>query len=362
MNVMMVINSSYGLYSFRRELVEALLEKKHRVTIVAGNSDKVEYFRNLGCTVELSDFDNHGTNPLKEMQLLKYYKAQIRKYKPDCVLTYTIKPNIYAGMACASMKVPYIENITGLGTAVENAGVMQTVTVALYRRALRKCRKVFFQNCSNRDFMLRKGIVKEKNIDLLPGSGVNLKQFEVLDYPEGECVEFAFLSRIMKEKGIDEYLEAAKIIRSRHPGTVFHVCGTCDENYKAVIREAHDQGLIVYHGMVNDVREIHRISSCTVMPSSYPEGMSNVLLESCACGRPIITTDRPGCGEAVDDGVNGFVVKQKDSGDLVEKIEAFLKMSVEERRQMGLAGRAKVEREFDRQIVIDKYMQELERV
>ncbi|HFI0085406.1 TPA: glycosyltransferase [Streptococcus suis] len=251
--------------------------------------------------------------------------------------------------------------VTGLGTAVENSGPMQFLAVNLYKFGLRKAQKVFFQNAENRDFMIRKGAVKGA-YDMLPGSGVNLNNYTVTEYPDGETVDFVFVSRIMKEKGIDQYLDAAKKIRKKYPETRFHVCGFCEQAYEDELKKLHEDGTIVYHGLVKDMAEIYRQMSCTVHPTYYPEGFSNVLLESAASGRPIITTNRSGCREVVDNGVNGYVVEEKNSQDLIQKIEMFLDKSVEERRAMGLAGRAKVEKEFNRKIVIDKYLAELKRV
>ena len=161
----------------------------------------------------------------------------------------------------------------------------------------------------------------------------------------------------MKEKGIDQYLEAAKFIRAKHPETRFHVCGNCTREYENILKEQNDNGTVIYHGRISDVVGMHRISCCTIHPTYYPEGMSNVLLESCACGRPIITTNRPGCKEIVENGVSGFLVKQQDSQDLIKIIEKFLSLNREERLKMGLAARQKVEKEFDRNIVIKKYLE-----
>ncbi len=355
--VLLVSNVSAGLLNFRRELIETL-SKSCELTVLASDNGGRESLEAMGCRFVEMQLDRHGTNPIKELTLLKKYKQQIRAIAPDIVFTYTIKPNVYAGMACASLGIPYVANITGLGTAVENGGAMQKLTLALYRWGLRKAQKVYFQNSENRDFLLRRGVVKGP-YDLLPGSGVNLERFSVLPYPDGESVDFVFIARIIREKGIDQYLEAAEAIRARHPETRFHICGGCEQSYEELIARKQQEGTVIYHGRVNDIAAIHAICQCTVHPTYYPEGMSNVLLESCACGRPIITTDRPGCREIVEDGVNGFVVRQKDSADLIEKLERFLTMSREQRRQMGLAGRAKVEREFDRRIVIDKYLKEL---
>ena len=357
--IVIVSNVSSGLFSFRREMIEQLA-RTYRVVILAKDTGRVEEFRAFGCEFRDMAIDAHGTNPVKELQLISAFKKQLREIGPDVVLTYTIKPNVYAGMACAALKIPYVANITGLGTAVENGGVMQKLALALYRRGLRRAQMVFFQNQENQRFLLERGIIKGR-YDLLPGSGVNLSRYQVLPYPHGDTVDFVFIARIIKEKGIEQYLDAAQAIREKHPETRFHICGAMRPAYEQRIAELQDKGTVIYHGHVSDISQIHAISACTVHPTFYPEGMSNVLLESCACGRPIITTDRPGCREVVDNGVNGFVVRQQDSADLIEKLEAFLALPWEKRREMGLAGRAKVEREFNREIVIQKYLQEIER-
>jgi galacturonosyltransferase len=300
----------------------------------------------------------HRTNIIEELKLLSYYKKIIKDVNPDIVLSYTIKPNIYGGMACKSLKVPYISNITGLGTAVEKDGLMQKISIVLYKIAFKKISCVFFQNTENRQFFIDKKIAVDKH-RLIPGSGVNLEHFKVLEYPSEETTEFVFISRIMKEKGIDQYLEAAEHIRSKYPDTRFNICGFCEEAYEDKLKMLQDKGIVIYHGMLRDVREILKETHCTIHPTYYPEGMSNVLLESTACGRPIITTDRSGCREVVDDGVNGYVVEQKNGQDLIEKIEMFLELDYEAKKQMGLAGREKVEKEFDRKIVVEAYVEEM---
>mgnify|MGYP004460621397 CR=1 FL=1 len=358
MKVMIFANNDIGLYKFRKELIEELV-KSNDVYICLPKGDYIQDLKSLGAKFIPCDLlDRHGTNPLKELKLISWYKSILKKYKPDIAFTYTIKPNVYAGMACASFNIPYVANITGLGTAVENPGLMQFLTVNLYRYGLRKAQKVFFQNTENRDFMVKKGVVK-KNYDMLPGSGVNLNNYTVSEYPNGDTVDFVFVSRIMKEKGIDQYLEAAKEIRKRHPETRFHICGFCEQAYEEKLQKLNENGTIVYHGLVKDMASVYRKMSCTIHPTYYPEGLSNVLLESAASGRPIITTNRAGCREVVDDGINGYIVKEKNSRDLIEKIDMFLSKSTEEKKQMGIAGRRKVEKEFDRQIVIKKYLTEM---
>ena len=357
--VLFIINWTFGLYSFRRELLEEVA-RKYDAYILANDNGFVDDFKKMGCHFIPSAVEGHGTNPLSEMKLINFYKSKIKEVQPDIVFTYTIKPNIYAGMACASLGIPYIPNITGLGTAVENGGVMQKVTLPLYKFGLRKAKKVFFQNEDNLKFMLEKGIIKGA-YELIPGSGVNLDRFHVLDYPQGDIINFVFIARIIKEKGIDQYLDAARYFKKKCPKTRFHICGFCEKQYEEIIKAANKDDTIIYHGRIDNVMKVHKISSCTIHPTYYPEGMSNVLLESAACGRPIITTNRAGCREIIDNGVNGYVVKQQDSADLIDKIEKFLSLSWEERKQMGLAGRYKVEREFNRNIVVEKYLEEIRR-
>lgn len=361
MKIMILANYDAGLYRFRRELVEELL-KEHEVYICLPNGNYVPEMVEWGCKfISCELLDRHGTNPVKEIKLISFYKKVLKEIKPDIVFTYTIKPNVYGGMVCADLNIPYIVNITGLGTAVENAGLMQKVTLTLYKLGLKKAQKVFFQNTTNRDFMIEKGVLKG-TYDLLPGSGVNLKQYLPMEYPNKETIDFVFVGRTMKEKGIENYLEAAEYIRGKYPETRFHICGEPEQDYRQQLSEFHENGTIIFHGNVRNMTEIYKNISCTVHPSYYPEGLSNVLLESCASARPIITTDRAGCREVVDDGVNGYICNQNDSPDLIKQIERFLSLSWENRKNMGLAGREKVEREFNREIVVRKYLDELKEV
>lgn len=355
--VLILANSDAGLFSFRKELIEEIL-KENEVYISSPKGQFAQYFIDQGCQFIDTEISRHGTNPFKDIKLYFFYKKTIKRIKPDIVLTYTIKPNVYGGMACAKLKVPYVANITGLGTAVENPGILQKVTLFLYRKGLRKAQKVFFQNEENMNFMLDKKVVKGA-YGLLPGSGVNLTKFTATEYPKDDVVNFLFVARVMKEKGIDQYLDSAKYITEKYPNTRFHICGGYEQDYKEEIEALNNEGTIIYHGQEKDMKPIYQMASCTVHPTYYPEGMSNVLLESCASGRPIITTNRSGCREVVDDGINGYIVNQKDSKDLIEKIEKFLSLSVREREEMGQKGRAKVEKEFDRKIVIDKYLEEI---
>ena len=361
MNIALIGNSDISIYTYRSELVERLISEGHHVTVITPHGERVADMVAMGCDYIETKVDRHGTNPIKDFGLLKNYYRILKKMAPDAVLSYTIKPNIYASMVCGWLKIPIIVNVTGLGTAVEESGWKQVVTTMLYRIAFKKVKTVFFQNSENQQFFVDRSIAVDKH-KLLPGSGVNLQRFKVSEYPSDEKIRFVFVSRIMKEKGIDQYLEAAQYITAKYPQTEFHICGYCEEEYKSQIANLTENNCVIYHGMVKDMSGVLSNIHCTVHPTYYPEGLSNVLLESLATGRPIITTDRAGCREVVEDGINGFVCRQKDSEDLIRQIEKFLSLSNEERKQMGLAGRAKVEREFDRQIVVERYIRELEEI
>lgn len=299
-------------------------------------------------------------NPVTELKLIRTYRQLFETVKPDAILGYTIKPNIYGAMAAQKCKIPFISNITGLGTAVENEGIKQKIFIFLYKIAFRKIQKVFFQNEENMQFFMDHKIALGK-YDLLPGSGVNLERFTVSEYPDDHIVKFLFISRIMKEKGIDQYLEAAKVIKRQYSNTEFHICGFCEKEYEGKLDEYVKNGIVIYHGMIRDVAGFLSDIHCVVHPTYYPEGLSNVLLEASASGRPIITTDRSGCREVIDDGVNGYIIPQKDSQALIEAIDKFMQLDFEAKKSMGLAGRAKVEKEFDRQIVVEAYMKEIEK-
>lgn len=356
--VLFLVNHEVVIYNFRLELVERLLEEGHEVIISSPDGEKIKELVSMGCIHEKVNINGHGLNPFEELSLYKHYVKLLKKTKPDVVFSYTIKPNIYGGLACQRTKTPYIINITGLGTAVENEGILQKIIIPLYKLAFRKAKKIFFQNNDNQQFFVERGIGIGKH-ELLPGSGVNLKRYIPAEYPSDESIRFAFISRVMEEKGVEQYLDAAKVIREKYPNTEFHVCGLREAEYHGKLDEYAMAGIVKDHGMINDVKGFLAEIHCLVHPTYYPEGLSNILLESSACARPIITTDRAGCREIIDDTVNGFICKQKNSEDVIKQIEKFLACSWEKRREMGLAGRRKVEMEFDRTIVVDAYMKEL---
>ncbi len=355
--ILIICNNDAGLYNFRLELIEKLIKDKNRVVISLPNGNRVADLVNLGCEFIETDISRRGTNPIRDFGLFIKYIGILKAVKPDMVLSYTIKPNAYGGMACQLLKIPYMANITGLGTAFENGGLMQKFAINLYKIALRKAKKVFVQNSRIMDFLEDKKIALGRH-ELLPGSGVNLDRFTSLEYPNDDVIKFVFIARIMEEKGIDEYLEAADYIKQKYKNTEFHICGFCEDEYKDKLNELTQNNNVVYHGSVKDIREILKCMHCTVVPS-YHEGMSNVLLESAASARVCICSDIPGCKEAVEHGITGYTFEVKNSDALICSIEKFMNLSYEDKKQMGLNGRKKMENEFDRNIVINKYIKEI---
>lgn len=356
--ILILANHFITLYSFRKELITRLVDDGNEVHLSIPDDYENSFFLDIGCKIHSVKLERHGTNPISDFGLFHSYFKLIKELKPDMVFSYTIKPNIYGGMACELLGIPYVANITGLGTAVENSGLLQKITVMLYKLAFTKIQTVFLQNNENMRFFIDNQIALGKH-KLLPGSGVNLEKFSYCEYPKDDVINFVFISRIMREKGIDQYLDAATEIRSKYPNSRFHVCGFCEQEYENKLKELEKKNIITYHGMVKDVRSIIKDMHCIVHPTYYPEGLSNVLLEASACGRPIITTNRSGCREVIDDLKNGYICEQKSSADLIDKIDKFINLSYDEKRNMGIYGRKKVEKGFDRQIVINEYINEL---
>ncbi len=358
--MLILVNHEVVIYNFRLELVERLLQERYEVWISCPYGEKIERLKALGCHYIDCPLERHGTDPAAEWKLIQYYKRIVKEVEPMAVLSYTIKPNIYGAIACRSLGVPIIANITGLGTAVESKGILQMISVMLYRLAFTKVHTVFFQNTENRKFFETRKIALGKH-KLIPGSGVNLQQFLPSPYQQDKTTRFVFVGRVMKEKGIDHYLDAAEYICSKHRNVQFHVCGFCEEEYAGKLNACVSSGTVTYHGMIQDVAEIYKQAHCVVLPS-YHEGMSNVLLEATACARPIIATDCSGCREVIDEGVNGFLIKPRDTEDLIRALERFLALPHEEKARMGRASRQKVEKGFDRQIVVSAYLRELEEI
>lgn len=359
--ILILGNSHLTVFGFRGELIKRLIEDGNEVIVAFpngpfGNGEKDS--EKYDCKFIEVSMNRRGTNPLEDFVLFMRYISILRESKPDVVLGYTVKCDVYGGIACRLMGIPFMPNITGIGKGLVESGLTKQITIRLYKLAVSKAQCTFFQNTSDRQFFIDNGI-SFRNEKLLPGSGVNLEKYIPIAYPEDDKTVFTYIARVMKAKGIEQYLEAAKTLKKKHRNVEFHICGYCEEDYKEAIQRAVDRGEIVYHGLVDNVLPYEKISHCIVLPTFHPEGISNVLLEAAACARPIITTDRPGCAETVNDGVTGYLVKERDSQDLIEKMEKFLALDRTSRIAMGKAGRKKVEQEFSREIVIDCYMQEI---
>lgn len=354
--VLVLTNNIGGLYNFRWEVIKAIVDKGYKVVIsIPEDAPKASFFREIGCEVILTKFSRRGMNPFADIKLMLTYKSLMKEFRPLVVLTYTIKPNIYGGMAARVLHVPQLANMTGLGDAVENGGILQRLTVWLFKRGLDKARRVFFQNESNRDFCLKHSIVRN-NYTLIPGSGVNLQHHTYQPYPSDEGkIRFLFIGRLLKDKGAEEFLETARIIKEKYPQTEFQILGSIDGDYQNRVDELVKTDVLKFLGRQLDVRPFIGAVECTIMPS-YHEGMSNVNLESAANGRPVITTNVPGCRETIEDGKTGFLVQVRSSKSLTEDVEKFIALSYDDKVKMGLEARKFVERKFDRQIVVDTYL------
>ena len=361
--ILILANYSLGLYRFRQELLEGMIRRKYRVSISVPDTEFLQELKEIGCRVLPNKYlERRGMNPLQDLQLIRYYIWLLGKIKPDMVLTYTIKPNIYGGIAAGVKKIPFIANITGLGTAVENGGILQAVTLSLYRLGLRKAQTVFFQNKENLAYMTTRQIVPRNRCRLLPGSGVNLKQHCYEEYPEdSDKLIFSTVGRIMKDKGTDELLAAAENVKKKYPDVIFRVIGFFDEDYQEKIQNAVKKGIIEYIGQQDDIHPFLKESHAVIHPS-YHEGMSNVLLEAAATGRPVLASSVAGCRETFEDGISGIGFRPQDPADLVRAIEKFINLPYDKKVQMGRKGRRKMEREFDRQIVVEAYMKEIKKV
>lgn len=356
--ILILTNSAEGLYLFRKELLCALRSDGHTLAVSVPDDNYCEKIEALGCRVLVTDFERRGMNPLKDLQLAGKYWSLLHSEQPDWVFAYTIKPNIYGGAVCRLGRVPYICNITGLGTALENPGLLGRVLLVMYRYAVGRARCVFFQNEKNRGFMKEHGIARGRD-RLLPGSGVNLTEHAYTEYPsEQGGIVFLAVMRIMRDKGIGEYLEAARTMKKRHDNVAFWLAGAYEEEsrgqYEPLIRKLEGDGVIRYLGHVDNVGEVMAQSHVIVHPS-YHEGLSNVLLEAAACGRPVLAGNISGCVETFSEGRSGLSFDIKSADALLGAMERICALSCEERRSMGRAGRAWVEAHFDRELIIEAY-------
>jgi glycosyltransferase involved in cell wall biosynthesis len=326
LKILVLSNSAGGLYHFKLELLEALLGKGHDVFFCVPDKQDamfVQLLETVGCTYIHTPMSRRGVNPIDDIMLVRQYQRVAKDVRPDVILSYTIKPNLYGSFVAARARIPIIMNITGLGSALQT-GKLKSLVTRMYRYAGKHAAVVFFENKANMDWFLTNRLVAPEKTRLIPGSGVNLEKFRPLPKINDDgVVRFLFIGRIMRDKGIEEYLAAAARIRRQHPDTEFQIVGSYEEERYREWLEGNDD--VRYLGRSDDVREQIREVDCIVHPS-YHEGMSNVLLEGAAMGKPLIASNIPGCREVIDDGVNGFVFEPRCVDDLVDKLERFLSM------------------------------------
>ncbi len=360
--ILIYANDYKTIANFRMELLERFLALGHTVTLSLPEDERSHVFKDMGCSVIPAPITRHGTNPIAELKLIRVYKKQMKQISPDCVLTFTVKPNIYASIAAAARKVPYINNITGLGSVMQSESFLKKMMLRLQKYAYRKSACVFFQNEGNRRYFQERRIVGEQ-ARLLPGSGVNLKLHSFSEYPsEQETVDIAIVSRLRKDKGYDEFFAMMRTLLPRYPRLRFHIIGWIEEDsYREILAQYENDPRVIYYGELTQkqVHEALRSCHCLCHPS-YHEGMANVLMEAAAAGRPTLASDIPGCREIVEQGVTGFTFRVQDADALTEAVERFLALEEEAHREMGKKAREKMEREFDREIVIRSYLEQIE--
>ena len=361
--IALLTNNDDDIYCFRKELIEGLLNEGYEMLISCPDGPKLELMKDITYQYDNPDIDRRGTNIISDFKLMMHYRKLFKKERPDIVLTYTAKPNVYAGMAAKSLGIPYINNVTGIGSVVNMAKLKKALILGLFKMSYRGASCVMFQNSTNMKLALDNGMIKG-DYKLIPGSGVDLSRYPIQNYPDGGdgktggTIIFNYIGRVLHDKGVDDYIEAAKRIKKDYPNTEFNMLGfiePTENHYEEELAELGEQGIIYYRGSQKDVKPWIARAHAIIHPSTYGEGMSNVLLENASSGRFLITTDNPGCQETVVDGKSGFIYHGGDVDALVKTIEKFLKMDNEARRKMGAEGRKHVEDNFSRDIVVAAY-------
>lgn len=359
MRILILTNNDVGLYKFRKELIKELIRQENEVIVSLPDGELVSDIKKLGVKVILTDVDRRGLNPLRDMILLLKYLRIGLTLKPDLVVTYTIKPNIYGGIVCRFLCIPYAENITGLGTAFQTENLVKKLVCLLYKTSCRDAKVVFFENEENKQIFFDSCLIRREQACCLNGAGVNLEEYSYTEYPaEEEPIRFLFIGRVMKEKGVDELFEAAYMIKKEYPKALFDIVGPMEDEYGAILEQLEEEGIVTYYGYQKDIRPFVVKCHCFVLPS-WHEGMANTLLEAASMGRPLITTRIHGCMEAVEEGVNGFLCERKNVKSLYDSLGNFIKLSWKEKCDMGLNSHKRMERKFDKYEVVKKTVAKL---
>jgi glycosyltransferase involved in cell wall biosynthesis len=362
MRILLTVNLAWNILNFRMGIVRALVGAGHDVCVFAPGDGAG--LAAAGVRHIQLEMDSKGLNPLSGMvttaQMMRHFRAE----RPDVILSWTIKNNIFGAMAARRVGVPFIPNVSGLGTAFLSGGALQFVAQTLYRRAFRQLETVFFQNAEDREFFTTRRLVRPGQAQLLPGSGIDLERFTLTPMPDTSPV-FLMVARLLRDKGVLEFAEAARIVRARHPEATFALLGALDaENRSAIpetlLREWEGEGILRYLGTAPDVRPHIGKAHCIVLPS-YREGAPRTLIEAAAMGRPVITTDVPGCRAVVERGQTGLFCEVRSGESLAEACLKFLAMTSEERAAMGRAGRLRMEEHYDEKLVINAYLAAIDR-
>lgn len=359
MQVLMTVNAAWNIWNFRRAVVQALIQDGHQVTVLAPPDDAVPALEGLGCRVLPLEMSVKGLNPVEDLKLVRRIRRILRAEKPDVVLSYTIKNNIFGAVAARPLGLPFLPNVTGLGTAFLSGGFLQGIAERLYRHAFRGLPVVFFQNEDDRELFLARRLVRTGQARLLPGSGIDLEHFASTAYPaEDEAPIFLMIARLLRDKGVVEFVDAARMVKARRPEARFQLLGAIAAENRSAIDAATlqgwiEEGVVEYLGTTSDVRPAIAKSNCVVLPS-YREGAPRTLIEAAAMARPAIATDVPGCRAVVEDGVNGFLCAPKDARSLAEMMHGFLDLPISAKKTMARAGRSRMERFFDQKIIISE--------
>ncbi|MFN3839893.1 MAG: glycosyltransferase family 4 protein [Cyclobacteriaceae bacterium] len=366
MRVAVVLNTSWNIYNFRINLIKSLQARGHEVHTVAPYDEYTPNLTEIGCIHHPVKMDSRGANPVKDAALIFELRSIYKRIKPDVILHYTIKPNVYGTLAAAWLRIPVINNVCGLGTVFLKNDFISRVAVLLYRLSFRFANKVFFQNPDDLQLFLNRKLVTENRVDLLPGSGIDLNRFSPAPLKRGGPFTFLLISRLITDKGVLEYIDAVKKLKAEGLEAKFQVLGAIDEEHKrGISKSVIDQWIqsetIEYLGTTEDVRTFIQQADCVVLPS-YREGTPRTLLEAASSSRPIIATNVPGCNQVVDDQVNGFLCNLKDANDLADKMRKMAALNESELNQLGQNGRKKMEAYYDESIVINKYLDALSEI
>lgn len=362
--VLIASNSSWNLLNFRYPIIKKLITDNYDVVICAVEDDSTKKLIKLGCHFVNINVDSNGKNPFRDFPLFFQFIYILFREKPDIFMSFTIKPNIYGGLAAHFFKVPVINTITGLGSSFLQDNLLRKLIFLMYKISLKKSSSVFFQNRDDLYFFVSNKLVKKDIGFLIPGSGVNINKYLYTPLASKNSFHFLFVGRLLRDKGIFEYLQAAKLIKSQFDDVKFSILGSYNGSNPNSISRQHimkfiQDGVVTYCGATDDVFPYLRAAHCIVLPS-YREGVPKVLLEAAAVGRPMIATDVPGCREVIDNRINGYLCRPKDAIDLANKMSVMLNNSLEKLNLMGQNARAKVENHFDENHVVEIYMREIE--